>query len=260
MESPSRYPHLPLPTDRQPKRANLCSARWLATNESIDNFVRESISAPFVLKTRDVKAGDATIRVADLWFVVRGDLSDVNPEEVLSKAAGSTTEVGNMRFSSRLLSRQDEIDKKLDRLPALPGRDEWYTHATSRLLDRVNVEATDHIITTRTADSLVVATQTSRSWDGDSRFPNRWQLISRTGSSETVSPGQIYGGGGSYLKVTRLASIPEALFVEAHLAFVEPQAPGSRAIPISRSKFSPSSARTRSANFVERSRSAAAKK
>ena len=231
---------LPAPTllDGQDAAAGRAALSQVAGDErSVANLVRDSVSAPFVLKTRDVRAKDATIRVADLWFVVRGDLAEIDLKPILNKTAESSVEAGNMRFTSKVLSAQDLKDRPLDRLPALPGRDEWYTHATGRLLDRIKVAATDQVVATRTADSLTLAARTAPRFDADPTFPNHWATIDRGPAGETTGTPQVYAGGGSYVKITRLVAEPGALFVEAHFAFVEPQ-PWFAGNPILRSKFS----------------------
>ena len=231
---------LPAPTladgrDAEESRAVL---RTVAGNDrAVANFVQDSVSAPFVLKTRDEKAGDATIRAADLWFVVRADLDEINLEQALGKADGSTVEAGNMRFTSKLLTAKDLGDRKLDRLPEQPGRVEWYTAQAGRLLDRIVVESTDRVVATRTVDSLTVASGTDRSFDADPSYPNRWSALSPGAAIEKKSSPKVYPGGGSYVKITRLLAEPGALFVEAHFAFVEPD-PWFSGNPILRSKFS----------------------
>ncbi len=228
-------PSLPDGQDAQASRSVLRAVA--GDDRSVENFIRDSVSAPFVLKTRDVKAGDATIRSADLWFVVRGELDEIDLRSILGKTDGATVEAGNMRFTTKVLSAKDLGDRKLDPLPSLPGRDEWYTVQTGRLLDRIGVESTDHAVATRTKDSLTVATTTSKAFDTDPAYPNRWSTIERSGATETKGAPQIYPGGGSYVKITRLPSHPGDLFVEAHLAFVEPD-PWFSGNPILRSKFS----------------------
>jgi hypothetical protein len=127
-----------------------------------------------------------------------------------------------MRFESKLLSEADLLARKIQPLPAENGRKEWFTHLNSRLLDRIKVEATDRAVVTRSADSLVIAARTDRSFDTDDRFPNRWANLARKGNTETTGPPRTYAGGLSYAKITSLACEPGALFVEAHLAYVEP--------------------------------------
>ncbi len=233
---------VPLPGPTLADGATVDASRVVLRNvagdeRSISNFVRDSVTAPFVLKTRDVKAGDATIRVADLWFVVRANLDEIDLKQITGKIGESTVEAGNMRFTSKVLAPNDLVKRPLDRLQDQAGRDEWYTRATGRLLDRIYVEATDHVVATRTPDSLTVAATTSRAFDSDSTYPNRWAASSKPNTEPAQDAYQTYSGGGSYVKITRLESEPGALFVEAHFAFVEPDA-WFNGNPILRSKFS----------------------
>jgi len=202
-------------------------------DRAVKEFLRDSVTAPFILKTRDVKAGDDIVRVADLWFAVRAGLDDVDPDAVLRQADEKAVEVGNMRFASKVLGEDDLRARKVE---PVAGRKEWYTHSKGRLLDRISVEATDHAAVTRSPESLAIASRTDPAFDRDDAYPNRWTKLARAGGAETSGPPQIYGGAISYVKITRLASEPDVLLVESHLAFVEPREwfDGN---PILRSKF-----------------------
>ena len=190
---------------------------------SVENFLRDSVTAPFILRTADVKAKDGILRAGDLWFAVRGDLDEVDLRQVLGKAEAATVEAGNMRFTTKQLPDAAAGRYPAERLAPQPGRDEWFTHASGRLLDRIGLEVTEHGVATRTAESLTIAATTSRAFDADPDFPNRWSTIARTAGKEASGPPRPYLGGGSYAKITRLASDPGVLLVEAHFAFFEPQ-------------------------------------
>src|SRR5260370_3767249 len=112
----------------------------------------------------------------------------------------------------------------------------WYLHLAGRLPDRIEVEGTDRIVETKSADSWVIASRTEPSFDDDPEFPNRWHPIVRKGANEERGAAERYPGGGSYAKISRLTSVPGALLVEAHFAFFEPRAWFDGA-PILRSKF-----------------------
>ena len=231
---------LPAPSlaDGQNAEVSRAVLRSVAGDDrAVENLIRDSVSAPFVLKTRDVKAGDATIRVGDLWFIVWADLGEIDLNRVFGKTDESSVEAGNMKFTTKVLTLRELGARKLDRLPEQPDRIEWYTAQTGRLLDRITVSSTDRVVSTRTKDSITVAAATARSFDADPEFPNRWSSISRVGNSEKLGSPQTYPGGGSYVKMTRLPASPGALFVEVHFAFVEPT-PWFAGNPILRSKLS----------------------
>ena len=141
-----------------------------------------------------------------------------------------------MRVETKLLTEQDLREQKIELLPSLENRKEWYTHLTARLLDRLHVEATDRAIATRSADSLVIAARTDPAFDHSQKFPNRWATLTRNGQSEKKGPEVTYAGGASYAKITRLPNDPGALLVEAHFVYVEPDA-WFQGNPILRSKF-----------------------
>ena len=71
---------LPEPTlpDGKNATAAMAAIRGVAGDDrAARELVRDSVAAPFVLKSRDVKADGAIIRVADLWFIVHAGLDDI---------------------------------------------------------------------------------------------------------------------------------------------------------------------------------------
>jgi len=216
---------LPGPTlaDGQDAEAARAVVRSVAGDErAVRDFLRDSVTAPFILKARDIKAGAAIVRAADLWFAVHADLADVDPDQVLRRANDQAVEAGNMRFEAKILGEADLRGRQGRALGPEDGRSEWYTHLTGRLLDRISFEATDRAVATRSPDSSTVAARTDPGFDRDAKFPNRWSTLARQGGSEVSGAARPYLGGASYAKITRLASEPGVLFVEAHFAFVEP--------------------------------------
>jgi hypothetical protein len=231
---------LPEPTLADGKDASSAMAAIRAVagdDRAARELMRDSVTAPFILKLRDIKAGDAMIRVADLWFVVHARLEDVDPERAARQADQQAVEAGNMRFESKLLAEKDLQDRNVRPLTPAEGRREWFTHLNGRLLDRIAFEATDRVVATRTADSLLVAARTEPAFDPDGLHPNRWMTLARKGAEEVKGPPHRYPGGVSYVKITRFAGEPGTLFVEAHFAFVEPL-DWFQGNPILRSKIS----------------------
>jgi hypothetical protein len=205
-------------------------------DRAVKELLRNSVTAPFILKTRDLKAGDAIVRVADLWFVVHARLEDVDLDQAIRVANDQTVEVANMRLECKLLNEQDLREQKIEPLPPREHRKEWFTHITSRLLDRIEVEATDRADATRSSDSIVIAARTDHAFDSAKRFSNRWASLTRKGQEKTTGPERSYDGGASYVKMTKLPNEPGALFVEAHFVYVEPYE-WFQGNPILRSKF-----------------------
>lgn len=207
---------------------------FAGSKRAVDELARDAIAAPILVRTHDRKTDSGTIRFADVSFFVRADFASIQ----LDRAPGSVdeekpVEAGNMRFSAKRLKPDDLKSRGLS---SGTGQGEWYVHVSGRLLDRIALEATDRIVATRSDGSWVVAYRTEPRLADDPVFPNRWNPIAREGVKETKGPGESYPGGAGYVKLSKLASIPGALFVEAHLAFFEPRAWFDGA-PILRSKI-----------------------
>jgi hypothetical protein len=206
------------------------------SEQALENLLRDSVTAPFVLNVRDRKTDEATVRMVDLWFVIRADLEGLEPSEMATKASGKTAEAGNMRFEHRLLG--DEELKPRGRSEER-GRDlaRWYSQITGRLLDRLEIEVVDESVATRTAESLVIATRTDPAFGAGQSPGNRWRAIAGQGEGKEDA-WKPFRGGLSYAKISRLQQPAGALLVELHGAFAEPHA-WFQGAPILRSKFAP---------------------
>ncbi|MGC8643108.1 MAG: hypothetical protein ACP5XB_24885 [Isosphaeraceae bacterium] len=204
------------------------------SERALADLLRDSVTAPSILKVHDQKRNEATIRIVDLWFAVRADLAEFHPLDLARQTSGKAAEAGNMRFESRLLT---EEELKRFGLSSEEGqtRSRWFTQLKSRLLDRIAVQTTDETVATRTSDSLVIASRTDPGFDVDSKLANRWQSIKR---NDSVGEWHEYVGGTSYAKVSRLKQPRGMLLVEFHGAFLEPKA-WFQGAPILRSKFAP---------------------
>jgi hypothetical protein len=228
---------LPEPTftDGQTADEQRAALRELAgSDRAVEGFLRDSVTAPFLLKLRDVRADGATIRAGDLYFALRVSLDAIEPADLLGDARRSRPiEAGNMRFEAAVLTPEQARDGRL----GAPGADEWFVHSTGRLLDRIAVETTNRLVATRSESSLVIAARTDPRCGPDDPWPNRWRTIERRGTGEVEGPAQPCAGGIGYVKISRLAGVADAVIVEVHFAFAEPRAWFDGA-PILRSKFS----------------------
>lgn len=186
----------------------------IGSDRGVEEFLRDSIAAPHILKIRDAKADGATVRLADLWFAVRADLDAIDPITAAVESAGKPTEAGNIRFETSFVPAA--VAPPL----ANTTRQEWHSRVYGRLLGRIVVEATDHVVATRSADSWIIAARTDRAFDRDPDAPNRWSTL----AGATRGPAQPFAGSASYAKITRLRSAPGVLLVECHFAFAEPTA------------------------------------
>src|SRR5947207_2913331 len=71
----------PILHDGQPAAAEHEALRKLAGSErGLADLLRDSVTAPFILKLRDIDTPTSVIRCADLWFAVRGDLAAIDPD------------------------------------------------------------------------------------------------------------------------------------------------------------------------------------
>ena len=230
---------LPLLRDGQTAEAQREILRGLLESErKVAEFLRDSVSAPFILKLKDETTTDSLVRRADLWFAVHASLDDIDLDALSRNSAeAKPIEVGNMRFESRLL-KPGELEA---RGIAVPKSDDssktLLIHQTGRLLDRIHVEGTDMMVASRSPNSWVIAARTDRRFDDDPKAGNRWWPIVRRGGQEQAGPAHPFPGGASYVKITRLASDPNILVAEAHFTFAEPRAWFDGA-PILRSKIS----------------------
>jgi hypothetical protein len=208
--------------------------RLCGSAEALGNLLHDSVTAPFVLKVHDQKGEHATIRIVDLWFVVRGDLDRLDPVNVAAQTSGKAVEAGNMRFETRIPS-DDELrpSKRSSERGQLFSR--WFVHVEARLLDRIAVEATNELSATRTGESLVIAARVDHAFDRQGPLANRWQILLQQGQSSSAHD---YTGGMSYAKISRLRQPEGRLLVEFHGAFSEPEE-WFQGAPILRSKFAP---------------------
>ena len=239
----------PPPTlvDRMSPDDERAALRTIAgSDRDVAELTRDSVTAPFLLKTHDLEAAEGLIRQAALWFVVRASLNAIKPDKQAGGTGeGKTVEAGNMRFTAHRLRAEEVVKPDLgqndlsdlrNRTRRGPGQSEWYVHLTGRLLDRLHVEATDRITATRSDDSWVIASITDPHFDQDSSAPNRWWPLVNKEGTEEAGPASTFAGGASIVKISRLGTVPGALLIEARFAFFEPKAWFDGA-PILRSKI-----------------------
>jgi hypothetical protein len=201
-----------------------------ALRGKVSQFLDKSSSAPVSLRlTRTPsKPGNDLIRTVDVCFIVYGDwdvltskaFSDsiLKADKNKNKAAGGTTvekagylNVGEM--AARRLSVRSTSDLK-----------EYFLYTTFKLFSQVDVSATRFGVATKTPTGVVVAAAVDPRFANDKQFPNQWSPITRNAAGDpVVGPAQPYSGAGFYAKVTRLTEPTNAIFVEYHSAFYEPE-------------------------------------
>jgi hypothetical protein len=204
------------------------------SEQALDDLLRNSVTAPFKLKIRNIESKHGVIRAVDLWFAVHTSLDEIKPDDMSGREARKgAAEVGNMRFEGRLLT----VDELKSRGLTAVDKNERYFYSNSLLLDRIGVETTSRTFASRSEESFVAASRTSLKFDADPEFPNRWRAITRRDGRDEIGSSKPYAGGASYVKVSPLKFKPGTLLVEVHAAFDEPKAWFDGA-PILRSKIS----------------------
>jgi hypothetical protein len=207
------------------------------SDQALGELVRNSVTAPYIIKVRDVQATDGTIRVADLWFVVYADLAQLDPAREAARSDGKEAAAGNMKFQTRLLKAGDLRAAGISPPAETPGRNIWYAHIHGRLLDRIEFDVTNQVVGSQSSESIVIAARTDPAFDKAGPNGNGWRPIGTSAGGQTVGALKPYAGGISSTKISRLVFQPGALLVEMHGAFVEPQE-WFQGAPILRSKFS----------------------
>lgn len=222
--------------DGQDASAQRAALREVAgSDRALDDLLRNSITAPYIIKVHDLKAPGSTIRAADLWFIVHADLKEIDIAREAARADQKEVEVANMWFQTGLLKAGDLRSAGVE--PPAAGDNTWYPHVHARLLDRIDFEVTNQVTATQSAESVVIASRTDPSFAKAGAVANGWKPLPSPGTPKAEGQTQPYSGGISYAKISRVAFMPGALLVEIHMAFLEPNG-WFQGAPILRSKFS----------------------
>jgi hypothetical protein len=187
-------------------------------------FTRRSAVAPFLLKISGGEAGKQGIgRQVDLWFVLYGDMQKLEEDTfVRDQLAALGTGGDNPAGQAHVLTAAELADRHIEL--SRGQEDTRIIAAQMSLLDRVMISVTTQNVKARSADTLLVTSVLDSRFDGDKTCPNQWQAIIRDaqGASRLDQP-QPYRGLGSYVQVTQLGEPADALLVEYHVAFAEPE-------------------------------------
>lgn len=186
----------------------------------VEELIRPSTVAPFVLKFTDYPTGQAAApgRGVDLYFVAQGSLAALVQGDCLDRVLNS----GRKDAAIEPLAPAEL--RRLGLTPA-EGREGW-AHVRVPLMDRVQLRGTNHTRWSRTAESIQVAARLDSRFTADRRFPNEWRLLRRDeeGKPQPDGAGQPYEAMAYTLKITELKNPAGMLFVEWHLVFSEPEA------------------------------------
>jgi hypothetical protein len=190
----------------------------IGNDYDFDEFTRNSVVAPYVLKLRDVAPSDpnAPARGVDAWFVIHGDLRALDDEKFLE----SLLSVGRGDGKGDTITKEDLAQRKIT---VADEKKEGYGHIAFDFIDKVRIRATGRAMWSKTAESVVVAVEVDPRFKGDKKFPNDWAPITLAGGVKKYGETTPWAGSGLYLKLTKLAEPKGALFCEQHVIFAEPK-------------------------------------
>jgi hypothetical protein len=211
---------LPVPTmpDGLNAAAQRAAIEALIKDEySYLEFTRKSVVAPQLLKLRDIAPSDpkAPARGVDFWFVAYGDLKALDDEQFLDRLVNA----GKGQGEGKGLKKEDLAKRKIT---LTDEKRESYGHIAFDFLEKVHLKATGRVVWTRTNESVLVAGEIDPRFRGDAEYPDQWQPIIKEGGVTKIGPASAWSEAGFYLKITKLAEPPGALFVEQHVVFAEP--------------------------------------
>ena len=193
---------------------------------SLERMLRDSIVAPISLeiKNLEVDSTDSRVRAINLSFVAHGSLDAIYSHDFLEKLASIAHSNSRDEFTAdaRLLEASDLTKRDLFQGAELSPNDHWF-HGTFAMFDRVYMSATRHATSSRTDESITLASKLAPEFLDDDEFPNQWQSITRNdaGAPELGSP-LPYASAAFFVKVTRLKKPAGACFIEYHHVFEEP--------------------------------------
>ena len=203
-------------------------AKIVGDRYPVDEFVRPSVVAPFVLKLPKTSGNAAAARGVDLWFIVYGDLDDLAKDDILKEFTTARGKDATIHVLSpkELKARQiPSTNGDGVKLSLAPGQtEERFAHTVATILDRVELHSTSRCVLSRTEDSVVIATLVDHRFDNDREFPNKYRRLIRSDGGEATTKGQPqpYAGAGGYLKATQLSQPKGAILVEYHSIYSEP--------------------------------------
>ncbi|MGA2616397.1 MAG: hypothetical protein ABSF26_02230 [Thermoguttaceae bacterium] len=197
----------------------------LAAPHTLPEFLDKSSSAPIALKVKTIHRGQATFRTVDLGFVAHGNWQTLISKKFTESAFKEKKGQANGHVVSQLgFLTAEEMEARGLEPRAKGGQQERYFYTTFMLFDMVEVSATRYALLGQTRSSIVLAARVDPRFAGDAQYPNQWRTVSRDATAKVAyGKPQPYAGAGFYVKVTRLAKPAEAIFVEYHSAFHEPQ-------------------------------------
>lgn len=232
--------HVPAPRfadGETPEERSRSLEATFGSEEARERYFRSSVVAPQVVRLDKslLDSDQTTLRRVDFWFVARGDLSKLEDDsfterlmtEAQQEQGDEDANDADQTGDARRLSDEELAAAGITLAPPAADRTfrEHFARSSLRLFKKLELDLTMHVVTTRTAESLLSAMIV------DSRFPdatplaNTWRRLGRdeAGNLQPVATGP-YRGAGGYLKMLQLSDPPHVILVEGHLVFLEPHA------------------------------------
>lgn len=191
-----------------------------------DRFTKESNVSPFIFKVEPVKSLEdgSQVQQVDVWFIAYGSIDDVESKKLLEEIGKTQQKPSDLPESARELT-----DTETREFPQKPGRHDdgshvHYSFVQASLLEKVHLAVVTSSHSTRSPQSLCIATRLDPSLASLAHLECRWAPIEENAEGQaslgTSSP---YAQAAGYSYVTQIHAIPNALLVEMHILFVEPE-------------------------------------
>jgi hypothetical protein len=184
---------------------------------TLKQLLDNKLNAPFILVLTSIPDSDG--HQVDLYFVAYGKLQTVSSGSFWKSRIGQQTKENKLEF----LETKDLKPRGLQGIDQ-PTIKEKYAFADINLFDSAKVSGTARCVETIGDESVVVGISLDSRFQKDKEFPNQWRKITfdSAGGKKIGNPNP-YDGIGAYAKVTRLKAPDDALFVEYHIIYNEPQ-------------------------------------
>lgn len=192
-----------------------------------DRFFNQSIVSPFVFQLEPIsKLADGGNRQRlDVYFVAYGKLADIDPKKMMEDLTGpETSKTPGLPDVSRALTETEMNERGLAFGDQPDGSGRSFGILGANILDKVFVTGITGTRYQKTDDSIELYLELAPTLVEDPAFPARWHSISRADDgSFQLSSGNPYGDLSAMIKATKLADVDDAVFIEVHVVYAEPQ-------------------------------------
>ena len=230
--------HLPAPTmaeglNAEQQAAVLTKAATLG-NATLEKFLDTASNAAVSLKQPKpipAKIGNDVIRTVNLHFVVYGDWNVLTDKQfskgIVKEGKAKNADNGGMVQRAGYLETPN-LDLGTRGLSTLstPVLKEYFLYTTFNVFGEVELSTTRFCVATKTPAGVIVAAKVDPRFAADKAYPNQWRTITKNAQGNPVL-GPVeqppYSGAAFYAKVTRLIKPQNAIFIEFHQVFYEPE-------------------------------------